>query len=294
MGQYDLGVPSSSVTNTMGTPGIAGVNTSAGQSTSSSKSGDKSFLQSTGGMILTGGLGALIGGGMFGKSKLNKQMDEAMARIQNIGMSPEMQQAYQQSQMLATQGMDPASKQMAIQEQARNINASLLGLKNRRSALAGMPGLAISSGDFATRLAAQDAMMRRENKMAGIQVGMQFGQSQMDLEKSKAEAQYNALAAKKQARQQMWSSILSSAGQVAGAAIAASDYRLKEDITLIGKSEEGLNVYTFKYKGQQELYQGVMAQDLIGTKHEDAVLTMSNGMYAVDYSKLDVQFKQIN
>ena len=129
---------------------------------------------------------------LFGPSKLTRQMDASMQRIQNLGIAPEMQQAYQQAQSLGTMGMDAASRQMAVQEQARGINMAMAGLRGRRSALAGLPGLAASSADFATRLAAQDAMMKREGRMAGIQAGMQLGQTQMELAKSKAEAE-NAL-----------------------------------------------------------------------------------------------------
>jgi hypothetical protein len=156
---------------------------------------------------------------LFGPSRLTKQMDASMQRIQGLGIAPEMQQAYQQAQSLGTVGMDAASKQMAIQEQARGMNMAMAGLRGRRSALAGLPGLAASSSDFATRLAAQDAMMKREGKMAGIQAGMQLGQTQMELAKSKAEADYNALAAKKQARQQMLGSIIQGVGSIAGAAL---------------------------------------------------------------------------
>ena len=156
---------------------------------------------------------------LFGPSRLTKQMDASMQRIQGLGIAPEMQQAYQQAQSLGTVGMDAASRQMAIQEQARGMNMAMAGLRGRRSALAGLPGLAASSSDFATRLAAQDAMMKREGKMAGIQAGMQLGQTQMELAKSKAEADYNALAAKKQARQQMLGSIIQGVGSIAGAAL---------------------------------------------------------------------------
>lgn len=156
---------------------------------------------------------------LFGPSKLTQQMDAAMGRIQGLGIAPQMQQAYQQAQSLGTMGMDAASQQMATQEQARGMNAAMSALRGRRSALAGIPGLNVSSNDFALRMAAQNAMMKREGKMAGIQAGMQLGQTQMDLEKSKAEAQYNALAAKKQARQQMLGSIIQGIGSIAGAAL---------------------------------------------------------------------------
>lgn len=156
---------------------------------------------------------------LFGPSKLTQQMNASMGRIQSLGIAPQMQQAYQQAQSLGTMGMDAASQQLAVQEQARGMNALLSGLRGRRSALAGLPGLAASSGDFATRLAAQNAMMKREGKMAGIQAGMQLGQTQMELDKSKAEAEFNALTAKKQARQQMLGSIIQGVGAIAGAAI---------------------------------------------------------------------------
>lgn len=158
--------------------------------------------------------------GLFGPSKLTRKMNDAMARIQGLGIAPEMQQAYEQSQSLGNIGMDAASMQLAIQEQARGQNLGMAALKGRRSVLAGLPGLAISSSDFATRLAAQNAMMKREGKLAGIQAGMQFGQTKMDLEKSKAEAQYNELAATKQARRQLTSSIIGAVGAIGGAALS--------------------------------------------------------------------------
>ena len=188
----------------------------------------KPFLKTTGGKILTGaltgGLGLLATGalkGVFGPSKLSKQIGESMEGIQGLGLAPETKAAYQQSQTLAGQGMDVASKQLAIQEGGRAQAAGFAALKGRRSALAGAPGLAASSGDLALRLAAQDAMMRRENQMAGIQTGMQVGQAQSELEKYKAEAKYNELSAKKARRAQTLGSALSAAGAIGGAVLTA-------------------------------------------------------------------------
>lgn len=184
--------------------------------------GKKPFLKTTGGKILTGaltgGLGLLVGGALK-KSKLSRQMDESMKNIQGLSLSPEMQTAYQQSQALSGQGMDAASKQLAIQESGRGMAAGLSALKGKRSLLAGAPGLYASSNDLALRLASQDAMMRRENQMAGIQTGMQFGQAKSELDKYKAEAQYNELAAKKARRAQTLGSIISGVGSIAGAAL---------------------------------------------------------------------------
>lgn len=196
----------------------------AQQNTAETASGKKPFFKTTGGKILTGaltgGLG-LLASSAFKKSKLSKQIDESMKNIQGLELSPEMATAYQQSQALAGQGMDAASKQLAIQEGARMQTAGLGALRGKRSLLAGAPGLYASSNDMALRLAAQDAMMKRENQMAGIQTGMQFGQAQSDLQKYKTEAQYNELAAKKARRAQTLSGILGAAGTIAGAAIGA-------------------------------------------------------------------------
>ena len=37
-----------------------------------------------------------------------------------------------------------------------------------------------------------------------------------------------------------------------------------------------------------------MAQELIGTDFEDALSIEKNGMYSVNYKKLDVKFKKLN
>lgn len=160
--------------------------------------------------------------GLFGPSKLDRQISNSMKNIQGLSLAPEMRTAYQQSQTLAGQGMDAASKQLAIQENARSTNAMLGAARGKRSLLAMAPGLYSSSNDLSLRLAANDAMMRRENMMAGIQTGMQFGQAQSDLQKYKTEAQYNELSAKKARRAQTLSGIVGAVGSIAGAALGGA------------------------------------------------------------------------
>jgi hypothetical protein len=78
-------------------------------------------------------------------------------------------------------------------------------------------------------------------------------------------------------------------GQVAGAALAfQSDIRLKDDINLIGKSPSGINIYTFRYKGEDKKYQGVMAHQV-----PEASFVDDKGYLMVDYNKLDVEFKEV-
>ena len=68
-----------------------------------------------------------------------------------------------------------------------------------------------------------------------------------------------------------------------------SDIRLKTDIKLIGVSDMGINMYSFKYNGSEDVYQGVMAQEVPWATTQD-----KNGFYMVDYSKVDVKFKKLN
>ena len=72
-----------------------------------------------------------------------------------------------------------------------------------------------------------------------------------------------------------------------------SDRRLKKNIKIIGKSDSGLNIYVFEYINKafgKGTYQGVMSDDI--PKH--AVIKHADGYDRVDYSKLDVEFKNIN
>ena len=80
-------------------------------------------------------------------------------------------------------------------------------------------------------------------------------------------------------------------GQVAGAGLAAyqmSDIRLKKDIKLVGKSPKGIKIYNFKYLGDDKTYQGVMAHQV-----PQAATANQFGYLMVDYSKLDVEFKEV-
>jgi hypothetical protein len=73
-----------------------------------------------------------------------------------------------------------------------------------------------------------------------------------------------------------------------------SDIAYKEDINLIGKSESGINIYQFKYKGEEGLYEGVIGNELIGTEFESVLKRDDDGLLMVDYYKIDVQFKKLN
>ena len=85
-------------------------------------------------------------------------------------------------------------------------------------------------------------------------------------------------------------------GMVSGALSAVSgmsDRELKKNIELIGKSPSGLKIYTFEYldnKYGEGVFQGVMSDEI----PQSAVMKNEDGFDMVDYSKLDVEFKNIN
>jgi len=72
-----------------------------------------------------------------------------------------------------------------------------------------------------------------------------------------------------------------------------SDVRLKTDISFSHMFED-LSIYKFSYKWDMtKTYLGIMAQHLIGTKYENAVIKDQKGMYMVDYSKLPIQMREV-
>ena len=82
-------------------------------------------------------------------------------------------------------------------------------------------------------------------------------------------------------------------GAIGAGAMAMSDERLKEDIKYLGTSPQGFKKYSFKYKADpSKTYQGAMAQDLQKIKPEAVIV--KDGYLAVDYSLIDIEFKEIN
>lgn len=64
-----------------------------------------------------------------------------------------------------------------------------------------------------------------------------------------------------------------------------SDRRAKTDIVKIGQTDNGVNVYRFKYLHSGQTTIGYLAQELLES-HPDAVSVGPDGLYRVDYSKV--------
>jgi hypothetical protein len=232
--------------------------------------------------------------GIGGNRSLARQADVAMGKIQAMKLDPTLNQANQMAQGMANYGLDAASIQLARQEANRGINAGLSGLRRVRGGQGQVNRMAAGLNDFGLGLAAKNADTLRQNRQLAIQSGMQYGQIATELEKSKREAEFNKISAAQNRAAQERAGLMGALGAIGGGLLSKSDFRLKDNITLVGKSPEGINIYTFGYIGEDGLYQGVMAQELLGTKFNDSVVITEDGMYAVNYSNIDVEFKKIN
>jgi hypothetical protein len=69
-----------------------------------------------------------------------------------------------------------------------------------------------------------------------------------------------------------------------------SDIRLKHDIALLGRLDNGLGIYRFSYNGSNKVYVGVLAQEVMGIR-PDAAVVGSDGYLRVYYEKLGVKFE---
>ena len=124
----------------------------------------------------------------------------------------------------------------------------------------------------------QDAMIKREH--ANLGMGPQFGMPTMMPPRDRAGQLMNSI-----------SFGLNVATGVMGL-FPGSDIRLKDNVTKIGKSIDGYNIYKFRYLDSTKEYIGVMAQEVQARKPE-AVVKLNNGYYGVDYNQIDVEFREV-
>jgi hypothetical protein len=147
----------------------------------------------------------------------------------------------------------------------------------------------------------QQQEMSRQATLLGVEMGGMAGanaavQQAYANQMAAGSAAVGALSAQSQAQYGMAGQMMGMAGDIIGAGASAygafkSDRRLKKNINKIGKSPSGLNIYSFEYKNPidgEGLFQGVMSDEI----PQKAVSTIGGYDY-VDYSALDVEFKQI-
>jgi len=98
-------------------------------------------------------------------------------------------------------------------------------------------------------------------------------------------------------QQQQYGAIDAGIGTIAS---ALSDRKEKKNIKKVGKTKDGVQVSEFEYKDAEDApkgpgrYKGVIAQDLVGTKHGGAVRKIGKNTLGVNYGKLDVKLGKIS
>lgn len=97
--------------------------------------------------------------------------------------------------------------------------------------------------------------------------------------------QQNAAAANNAQSAQNTQLASSALGAISSIALSLSDERAKTDVKKVGKTDKGLPIYTYKYKGSPKTQMGVMAQD-VKKKKPSALGPVLGGMMTVNYDKI--------
>jgi len=178
------------------------------------------------------------------------------------------------------------------QLQTQRISASI-GMQESQNQMAAARGAsAVQIAEKQGDQSVQQAEMDRQATLLGMQMGQTTG-ANIAYQQSQAN-QMNAQIAQNQALTDGISSLGSMATGLASLSTPTptpSDRKLKKNINKIGESLGGLNIYSFEYKNSkygEGLFQGVMSDEI----PREAVST-KDGYDMVDYSALDVEFKQI-
>ena len=242
---------------------------------------------------------------------------EAQGRPEMQAALDRQRQITQMAEGFAREGMPEAQRQMAADNIAGNQAAQLSAASSMGAGLRNLGQTQTSTAQSYRQLNAQDAMAAQANQQQymaqlgnlgalegqaeGYNILQPYAEKTAEMQAllgTSQQNQYNALNFDYQqqlAQQQMQMDLLGSGMQVAGALapMAMSDIRLKENINHTGFSESGIPTYTWVYKADpnKKTHSGTMAQDLLEMGKKEAVIRTISGFYAVDYSKIDVDFK---
>jgi hypothetical protein len=259
------------------------------------------------------GLGELTGKGLgYVSNMLDNPFDVSQLPSTGFNPSQSYQDAYMQrlapqiqqgreklEQQLANQGIQLGSEayDRAMRNQAQRENDLLLGATTQ--------GFGV--GQQARQSALQEqAYLRNEplNTLSAVRTGAQvqgptFVNPAMQANTAGADILgatqmgYNANLAASNAQNAANNAMTQGLFSLGGAAIMASDIRMKENIKAIGWLPNGLPVYTYEYKPEFKdhplaghgTHTGVMAQE-VEVMYPNAVITLDNGYKAVDYGRL--------
>jgi hypothetical protein len=228
------------------------------------------------------------------------QQESQRAYAAAQGVTPEQQRMYQQTAREAAQASGRLGGNSAIAAEVMG-RENVMAAKRAEAAQAGESAYKMA-GQFYTApglqlLGSQPLSYQSGQQMMGlgleaigsgrpqmIDIGTPFnlGASERQNQFQAAQSKY---AADVQTRNANTQAAASTAAAIGMAALAFSDKRVKKDIEKIGKTDGGLPIYTFKYKGEDKTQMGVMAQD-VEKKQPKAAATAPSGIKMVNYSKI--------
>ena len=229
-------------------------------------------------------MGSLRGvAGSSGIAGLAQQLAN-QGQLQARQVSADIGQQESRNQMMSARGaaniQQMERRGASAVDMAQRQGASAVDMAQRQGA--GAADMAQRGGDAMV----QSAEMQRQSTLLGIEYGgMQGANAGVQAAYGNQMSAYGASAQMVGSQMGMWGNI------IGGGLSGLSDRKLKKNINKIGESPSGLNIYSFEFKNSKYgkgLFQGVMSdevpQDVVGTR---------DGYDTVDYSKLDVEFKQI-
>ena len=210
-------------------------------------------------------------------------VNPASGAARGAGLQTQLQEA-----AMRAQGMTGARNQAQQLGYARQLDAAGLGRGLAGASTAAYSG-AVGAGTQASNVA-QSAGANYQAGLAGA--GQTYG--------NMASSQASVYAAGLNAQGEMFGSIVGAAGTLGSGYMGMlgaknSDMRLKENVSEIGKDPyTGLNLYHFSYINDPDstMYEGVMAQEVLNFMPEAVVLN-EDGYYAVNYSMLGLEMKQV-
>ena len=205
-------------------------------------------------------------------------VNPASGAARGAGLQMQLQEA-----AMRAQGMTGARNQAQQLSYARQLDAAGLG-----RGLAGASAAAYSGAVGAGSQASNVAQSAGANYQAGLAgAGQTYG--------NMASTQASVFTAGLQAQGEMYGALIGAGGTLGAAKLGASDMRLKENVSEVGKDPyTGLNLYHFSYINDPDstMYEGVMAQEVLNFMPE-AVFITEDGYYAVNYSMLGLEMKQV-
>ena len=223
----------------------------------------------------------------------NTEAQRALAASQMI--SPQEQRGYQQTAREGAAAAGRLGGNAAIASEVMG-REDVFARKRAEAAQAGQNAYNVAQGFYT-----QPGLSLLSNAPLSYQQGQQFintglgaigsGTPQLfdtsvglNLGAAQRSNQLAAASANAQAKAAQQAAIMGLIGDGAKAAATAgmmSDRRLKTDIKKVGKTDSGLPVYTYKYKGDNVVHMGVMAQDV--EKVTPEAVEEIGGFKAVNY-----------